>query len=136
MNLYTEQALPGATVSSSGPLGSFTGPGASFVFPAFVWDDQYGDVIIAPTDDASLVFGFPPTQLYGAQVYTCFTITCATDFGRGSAEGLPQHDIPTVASLHYTTTAVPEGSTLSYLLGGLGLGLLATLASTSRERPV
>jgi hypothetical protein len=137
VNFYSPQILPGATVSSSGPLGSF-GVGLDLTFPAVdFWGG--GTTILAETNLVPPGWGppgMPPPLLFAPDRLYCFTTTCATDFGRGNAEGLPQYDIPTKSSLRYTVTAVPEGSTLSYLLGGLGFGLLATLASTTRKRLV
>ncbi|HEY6442157.1 MAG TPA: PEP-CTERM sorting domain-containing protein [Candidatus Acidoferrales bacterium] len=127
---YRPVVLPGASVTSLGPLASFS-LNSGYVDPFFIaFTNTAGDEIDL---DASATFltttEGPPPPLYGPELYSCNLSkpdpVCLTDF---SNEGVPCCDVGGGGRVQYAVTllptaTVPEASTLAYLL--LSLGLLA-----------
>jgi hypothetical protein len=137
---YSAEFLPGASVTSFGPLGAFQfggGFGAGGLGGVFIpLVNAAGDEIdLIPNADS--FFGSPtpgPPQIDTAIFYSCVPgigygvfgpadPVCVQDgFGdAGYADGFAS------GSLQYTVTAAPESSSLSYLLVGLWFGLLSGL---------
>jgi hypothetical protein len=118
--------------SGSGALGTFTeqgGSGESFVnaernhiglgLPVGTEIDLHLSVFVEPAPVA-------PTVVF-ADLYTCFTSTCATDFAppEFSSLPLPINGVMTGAIVQSTVTTTPEPATLTLLVSGiflLGLG--------------
>lgn len=136
---YTAEFLPGASVTSFGPLAAFqfgAGIGAGGVGGAFIpFGNAAGDEIdLIPNLQSFRSNPTPgPPQLIEAIFFSCVPEllpprgvfgpadpVCVQDGfgGAGYADGIA------AGSLQYTVTAVPESSTLSYLAVGVGLGLL------------
>jgi len=125
--VYIAHVLPGSTINSFGPLGPFN----SLFSPEdyFAFFNSAGDEIDinGPFRDGELPT-VPVPNLIDADLYGCRTNTCLVDFGFPGFTQLPALGIFRGGSLQYTATAVPEGSTSSYLLVGVGLALLGMLA--------
>lgn len=131
--------LPGAQVTSSGPLGSFMPPvgsiGNNFIalfdgLGSPIQDEIDIDVLNAPIASSPQPLDLGPGGIGGADLYSCGTATCVTDFADAvfPNSGVPAFGIFLPGTVHYTETALPESSTLSYLLLALGLGLLGVFA--------
>jgi hypothetical protein len=120
---YFGHVLPGATIASFGPTAPFTqvsfGSGNFIAFFNYFGGDEIDIYALNPTTSLPPTFGYAGSL---ASLYTCGTDpVCVTDFGSGFG-GIA------AGPLTYTVTAIPEGSILSYLLLGVGLGLLGTFA--------
>ena len=127
LGFYLGHVLPGSTINSFGPLDPFNrllSPPEDF----FAFFNSAGDEID--------IFGLggdgepapaPVPHLTESLLYGCMTNTCLVDFAFPEFTGLPALGIFREGTLKYTATAVPEGSTSSYLLVGVGLALLGML---------
>jgi hypothetical protein len=139
-NYYAGTVLPGGTVTSFGPLAPFfasSGPcciAAGYVPFANLANDGIDILLSQSSTNQVTPFGVspaPPVFLNGALLYGCgvpgvtsVDRVCVQDFSItgsvfGGIGGGPAQ---------ITVTAAPEGSALSYLLVGVGLGLFGMLA--------
>lgn len=116
----------------SGALGSFsltsTGPeGVNAAKNVFGFTDPAGDDI-----EIDILQGFvsaPPVtpSLGGADIWSCGTTTCLTDFAPSFFQGAtpPVYAVLTGGPAEFTVTTIPEPATLTLLVGGLfALGLM------------
>lgn len=129
--------LPGTEVTSSGPLGSFF-LGAGSIANNFIafFDNQgptNGDEIDIDVANAPVASSPQPLQLLDAYLYSCLIATCASDFA-SPPFAVPSYGIFLPGTMQFKETAVPETGTLSYLLVGLGLLLLAPFGRQSVRR--
>lgn len=125
---YLPVILPGASVTSFGPLAPFSAGNVQPYYLAF--GNTAGDEIdIVPSTSFLRTTEGPPPPLFGPELYSCNLSNpdpiCVADF---SNEGVPCCNVDGVGDLQYTVTflpsaTVPEASTLAYLLLGLGLFL-------------
>jgi hypothetical protein len=153
-NAY-EAYLTDLVGSGSGALGSFIQSDVGPFFlgnPIFPFNDPAGLLPGAciGSPDAQL-FGFAPggnginlhlcqafvstpaaPSISGADLYSCQTSTCLTDFAPApfQGHGLPQNGIFLFGPVEFTVTAIPEPATLTLLFSGL---LLLGLGAASRK---
>jgi hypothetical protein len=122
-------------ISSSGPLGTFSGGTAGFYswggFIPFI--NAAGDEIDLNLTFASANPGAPPVFL-SAELFQCFSQTCQFDFQPPQSftpPGVPDRfDEPAFAN--FTVTAEPESGTASMMLLGLGILLSLSLRKSLR----
>jgi hypothetical protein len=142
---YVGTVLPGGAVTSFGPLAQFfmtTGyccnSSADYI-PFFNLANDEIDIFPYVSSMSQLtqsgVSPAPPVFVNGAELYGCgvprvttVDATCIQDFSTGVVFG----GVDSRSSALFTVTAAPEGSVISYLLVGVGLGLLGMLARTQK----
>lgn len=139
--VYGATVVPGTmSVNSSGPLGQFTGGGFNLgegyiAFSNFAHDQLEFRVSRASTQtdpDAAPIFS-------GPDLYSCWTMTCATDFVPPNSpwygRPLPYLGLFLPATLDYSLTPIPEPSIGPLLLCGLLLLVIVKKNSTSSLSP-
>lgn len=132
--------LPGTEVTSSGPLGSFALAAGSVGNTFIQFFDNGGPISGDEIDIDALnapIAGAPePLQLVDGYLFGCQTATCITDFVPPDFPHPPGQafGIFDIGTLQIKQTAVPETGTLSYLLAGLGLLLVAPFSRRAVRR--
>jgi len=122
---FNPEILPGTTASSSGPLGSFAPAGPGSIANNFIqFFNTQGDEIDISVLNAPVASAPQALQLAngfgGGYIYGCQTAVCVADFAPPGFVP-PAFGLFTLGTVQYTETAVPEASTILYLLIGLVL---------------
>jgi hypothetical protein len=131
-NAYDEHLVSVISLTSSGPLAAFNTIHATSDYFAFFNSANDEIDINGPFGDGELA-PRPFPDLIDSELYGCgggvdgASPVCVQDF---VPPGGPTYGHVIFGTVQYTASAVPEGSTRSYLLVGVGLGLLGMLART------
>jgi hypothetical protein len=127
---YLLEVLPGATVTSFGPLAPFTINGQINSCPCYVAFFNPNGAEIDIGDNGGPHSAPVTPVLFDVTLFSCGNPggfpadpTCVEDF---APSGVGACCVLRGGTLQYTATAAPEGSTLSYM--AVGLILLGTLA--------